>query len=216
MPYLNTFNIIRVLVSIVVLLIAHQLIKKSKIRKKKRAFVFAILLHLILLTVESAFPTENLFINFKTPEQALHYIEAADVQGVVYGDSTCMVVYIDRTSSYGYQIIPKHNDSYKIPGAFSQKEILNQFNEEGTFDNGNFDIVHYKNTTDYYLFGVITSKAPQQKITGPDGESFEMLVFPWDEMDATNVIFYGTLDPQIVKAGEIELNINGNIVTLSP
>lgn len=205
------FNRIRIVVFFLALGITYLITKRSKIQHKKRVFCFAVILYIVFLSLVSMFPLENLFINFKTLEQAFHYMETGKAYDVVYGDSSCMVAYTKSDSEYGYLIIPKHNDTYKLPRQFSSKEILYQVSQDGYFE-----IVQFEDSSDYYLYGSIVSEATQQKITGPDGKSFETYERPVPNTGRESVLLYGTLDPQIVESGEIELDINGNIVTLSP
>ena len=63
---------------LIVMLICMVKTKRNGMKKKIRALIFVVFLFIlfVFMPYSTEAPIENLFITFKTPEQAIHYINA--------------------------------------------------------------------------------------------------------------------------------------------
>lgn len=112
--------------------------------------VFAVFLCMILISVSGMFPVENLFINFKTPESVFEYASYGEINDIVYGNNSCMVVCSKGGNNIGQYIIPKKEEVYKISGYFDTKKAFHKFDK-----SGNFDVYNLSGTSDYYVIGIM-------------------------------------------------------------
>ncbi len=120
------------------------------IRRKKRVSIVFAVLFAATISVFSMFPVENLFINFKSPEKVFNYINTGEINEIIYGQDSCLIVYSKGNNTGGYYIIPKTATGYKIPNYFTIKKISHKFDESGLFD-----VYNVKGTQDFYVFGTV-------------------------------------------------------------
>ena len=147
------FNVIRIVIWLVISVFTVTIIRKSKIVRKKFIAILTIFLCMLLVSVSAMFPVENLFINFKSPERVFHYAESGNIDEIIYGKDSCMVIYSKANSTVGTYIIPKVAKGYNIPSYFATENVFHQFDEKGIFD-----VYHVKGTHDCYIFATVHLK----------------------------------------------------------
>ena len=101
-----------------------------------------------------ALPVENLFIEFKSPQQVMNYAYPTEknIVDVAYGKNSCMVISEISKGGYTSEYLKTDNNSFKIPFIFD-------CTTESQYSDGyaNFSITHLNNSSDYYLFGTYIS-----------------------------------------------------------
>ena len=116
----NMFSIIRVIFFIIIFLIGIFILKKLSLIHKKKFRVVLIVICVILTTILSLFPIENVFVTFSTPEAAYKYFNSCPAILTVNGEKTDLVIG-EKDSAYVYRIIPKSNKGWKIGNSLDTK-----------------------------------------------------------------------------------------------
>jgi len=143
----------------------YQIIKKSKIIKKRRVAILSFVLCLLLCSLTGYLPVENLFISFKTPESVLWYFNDSKVDDVVHGNDSSMVILSNkRNSSTGHLIVPRSPKGYKIPSIHSTRRILRKSSYIARFD-----VYSVIGTDDYYIIGHLFSEEDEVTISDTNG-----------------------------------------------
>ena len=101
---------------------------------KRRTAVLMVIVCTGMVVISGIFPTENLFIKFRSPYDVFHYVMSGDVKGLLNGKNSCAVIYSDGKYDGGNLIIPKVEDGYQIPNYFMSKRVSHRFDRNGTFD----------------------------------------------------------------------------------
>ena len=171
------FNAIRIVLWVVVSAFAVFKIRTSKIARKKLSIILIIALCMVLISASAMFPVENLFINFKSPENVFNYTSFGKIDEIIYGRESCMVIYSKGNSTGGHYIIPKAEKGYKIPNYFVTKKVSHKFDKDGLFD-----VYSVKGTQDYYVFGTVCLKENDNAIDIFDSE---------DEKIESNIVRVG-------------------------
>ena len=120
---------------LIVMLICMVKTKRNGMKKKIRALIFVVFLFIlfVFMPYSTEAPIENLFITFKTPEQAIHYINAPfsndKIEDIIVGQDTCMAVFESGQDEELYagrdMWLRKGEKGYKlISAAGVQKAIL--------------------------------------------------------------------------------------------
>lgn len=174
------FNLTRIILWIAALVGTFFIIKKSEFVRKKLAFMLFIILWTLIISASAAFPPENLFISFKSPESVFHYTCSSDINEIVYGQDSCLIVYTRGNSTSGQYIIPKTAKGYKIPNFFTVQKKSHQFDEYGLFD-----VYHVEGTQDYYVFGTVRLREENNEIQlyNEAGEKVESKLFRIENSD---------------------------------
>ena len=89
--------------------------KKSRIGRKKLASFLAVVLFAAVISLSAMFPVENLFVNFESPERVFHYTTSGEIDEIIYGQDSCLVVYAKENNTCGHYMIPRMAKGYKIP-----------------------------------------------------------------------------------------------------
>lgn len=154
------YGLTRIIFWIAVLLI---LIKNLKKRQaKKRDFYILIIAVLILCQLSFGVPIENLILDFKTPEQVFNFTAMGEIEDIIYGKDTCMVIYKTGKTSHELTLILRTEKGYKIGGSLKvHKQYL--------VDNISVKIFNARNTTDYYI--VIFFVAKEDSINIEDNKN---------------------------------------------
>ncbi|MEI3124243.1 MAG: hypothetical protein V8S81_10905 [Oscillospiraceae bacterium] len=106
-------------------------IGRSRIRRRRIAVVPGAALCLLAVTVCAMFPAENLVTPFRSPEDALSYMESGEVLDVLEGDASCAVIYADGRHMAGNPIAAKAADGYHSPVTFSARRIFHRSDRGG-------------------------------------------------------------------------------------
>lgn len=164
-------------------------IRKTKIVRKKLASVLACVLSLILVTVSSMYPVENLFVRFKSPESVFNYANFGKIKDVVYGKESCMIIFTNRDGVGQHYIMPKVENGYKIPNQFASKKIFNRFDS-----SGNFDVYHVSGTQDYYIVGKTLSNSAEQKIVDCYNRPVKNISYSMGKTETKKVVVYSYIE----------------------
>lgn len=140
------FTIIRIILLVIVSVCSVWIIKKSKCKFKKVFSTLTVVFCIILVSISSMFPVENLFLSYQSPEKVFNYVESGQIYKIIDGRESSLVIYYTGNSTYGFYIIPKTSDGYKIPNYFTQKKVSHKFDEQGAFD-----VYNVQGTQDYYV-----------------------------------------------------------------
>lgn len=140
------FTIIRIILLVIVSVCSVWIIKKSKCKFKKVFSTLTVVFCIILVSISSMFPVENLFLSYQSPEKVFNYVKSGQIYKIIDGRESSLVIYYTGNSTYGFYIIPKTSDGYKIPNYFTQKKVSHKFDEQGAFD-----VYNVQGTQDYYV-----------------------------------------------------------------
>ena len=140
------FTIIRIILLVIVSVCSVWIIKKSKCKFKKVFSTLTVVFYIILVSISSMFPVENLFLSYQSPEKVFNYVKSGQIYKIIDGRESSLVIYYTGNSTYGFYIIPKTSDGYKIPNYFTQKKVSHKFDEQGAFD-----VYNVQGTQDYYV-----------------------------------------------------------------
>lgn len=157
------FSIIRIVIFLIYLIF----VLKNNITKaisKKSISIISVLFLVILFLL----PVENIFMNFKTPENVFNYTHIGQIEKIVYGNESCMVYYSKGKASYSYIFIKKNGEKYKIANTFNSKKVSKKIDE-----NGVFEIYKVIGTNDYYFLGTINPQAMVIEIYNDSDEKIE-------------------------------------------
>lgn len=141
------FLLIRIALWVILSYIVVRIIYTSNIVRKKASVILAVVFSLLITTVSSMFPFENLFVHNKSPESIFNYANPGKIDKVLYGDDSCMVIYSKYNGVISQYIIPKTDNGYIFPTYFTANHVLHKFDK-----NGLIDVYNAKNTQDYYVF----------------------------------------------------------------
>lgn len=133
------YDFIRLVISIIILITAYFVFKtiRKKFPKKKiinnkksrrlitgtkekivrKHFAAKILLVLFFYSFIAfilwCIPFENLFINFSSPEDVFKYTKQGEIERIIYGENSCMIIY-NNDNSQQTLFVRKDGDGYKI------------------------------------------------------------------------------------------------------
>ncbi|MFR8011644.1 MAG: hypothetical protein ACLU8W_07800 [Clostridia bacterium] len=147
------FTILRAILWLILSTCIVLIIRKSKYRRKKLLSIASVVLCAVLVSVSGMFPVENLFITYQSPERAFHYFQSEKIKEIIDGQESCLVIYNDGNSTYGYNIIPKTERGYKIPSYFEMEKVSHKFDKQAALD-----IYNAQGTQDYYVVGTVHQK----------------------------------------------------------
>jgi len=150
--------IVRIVLLLLFLAVAWLLFKRRKMFKKKIVVVLAILFLVGLWWALAIFPIENFFITFKSPQSAFYYTQMGQIEGILYGNDSCMII-----TKGSYSFVLKSAYGYKITNPFSVRHISHFFARD-------FDVYNISGTNDYYVVGSAISKDDSVNIYNNSGE----------------------------------------------
>ncbi|MCH5298016.1 MAG: hypothetical protein J1E85_10165 [Ruminococcus sp.] len=143
------YSIIRFIIVILLFFVLFFIIYKIKPKTIK----LFILLDFILVSLIGIFlywyPIENMFINFSSPQDVFTYTNTGEINDIIYGDNSCMIVYSDN-SGLQTSFFKIDNDSYKIItfAQYNSQKFLSK-------DNTSAEFITLKGINDCYCFGSI-------------------------------------------------------------
>ena len=137
--------------------------KRKGMKKTIRGLIFGVFLLILFVFIPYSLdvPIENLFITFKTPEQAIYYINEPfsndKIEDMIAGQDTCMAVFKSGKDEELYSgrdmWLRKSENGYKLIGAMGvQKAILSNDIRDEDLDIF-FYVDHIKGTKDTYFTG---------------------------------------------------------------
>lgn len=158
----------------VLLLLVVQIILKflfkdwKKWRKASLGLCIAAALTLFLFNL----PIENLILSFEKPEEAFHYTNSAEIDNVLCGKESAMILYSQKNGPASQMILPMKNGRYKLPNSFGLKRATSSF-----LKNGSVFVFWARGTKDYYVIGdIVTNSDVAPSVTDNAGSQFEVQV----------------------------------------
>lgn len=141
----NMFSTIRYvffLVLFIGLFVGYLLKRKSNQSITVKKLVLFIVAFVLVTTVSNLIPVENAFITFSSPEEAYNYFDSADVEIVVEGEKSALII----ADGNIHKIVPKSAGGWKIGmGLDSKKEKEKIYNGYWIF------VFNYKKTDEKYI-----------------------------------------------------------------
>lgn len=183
------FIIPRIVIWLVASVIVVLIIRATNIVRKGLVGFLSVALCLILVSASAVYPVENLFVGFKSPESVFNYTNFGEVNDIVYGKESCMVIYTDRNSSGGHYIIPRSEKGYKIPSFFASKKVSNKFDKEG-----NFDVYNVSGTNDYYVVGIILADTVEPEIIDSENRPVKYITIDMGDTETKTVVIYSYVE----------------------
>lgn len=192
---------IRMIIEIIIFIVMMGMsikIRQNKIKRTRKITlirIFGTIMFLVIVPYVGAFPVENLFITFKSPEQALAYevwpMSKIKVDKIIEGEESCLV--IEKKEKHGNiryetEYFKKVPDGYKFPGNHDVKAK----NITGT----SLIVEYVKGTKDYYLSGVKMTECADDIVDIKDnlGTSFIQTsekVGHYKDIEAYDQAYYG-------------------------
>ncbi len=164
------YGIIRLIIGCIFLGCAIFALKRSKSTRKRGIYTVSVFSSVLLITVLSFLPFENLFVTFDSPAAAYKYyiLGASDPELILEGDSCDFVV--DREDGVeSYFVIPKTEDGWKVGIGVNLKLIDDKF-----CDGISVSVFRYKNTEDYFIT-VCDISGGESIISDGENSEFQML-----------------------------------------
>lgn len=183
------FNLSRIVLLIGVSLLIVFKIRSSKIVRKKGVTFLSVILCLGLIFISGIYPIENLFMHFQSAESVFHYAYFGEIEDVLDGKASCIVIYSDHNQGNGHYIIPKTEEGYEIPNSFTAKKISDKFDR-----NGSFEVYQVKGTQDYYVVGSVLSNASSFNITDSRGQNVPAIVTEMGDTGTKTVLLYAYVE----------------------
>lgn len=124
---------------------------------------------LLVILVLSIVPVENKIIIFDSPEKVFYYTCVGEIEDIIYGDQSCMVIYSTQ-NSYSYKIIPRTEKGYQIGNVFSNRRVYRGLNQ-----GNSADILQLQGTDDYYLWATFLSLNSDITVSDSIHSSFQYI-----------------------------------------
>lgn len=153
------FYLWRILLGGILSAVSIKEILKSNIVHKKLFYISTVSACVLVMTITAMFPVENLFVRFNTPEAAFRYASVGNIEEVLHGQSSSLVIYKTDKHTYSRTVILKSSNSYKLPTYFTLKRISQKFNAYGVFST-----YHVYGTQDYYILATIPHRNDNETI----------------------------------------------------
>jgi len=122
-------------------------IKKSSIINKRKFCIISLIIFIIILTISTLFPIENIFLTFKTPGSAYNYRYSGKVELILNGKQSSFI--IGKKNNYDdgtMDIIPKIKNGWKLSYSYKVKMIKKTY-----FDGIVISIYKNEDYNDYYI-----------------------------------------------------------------
>ena len=150
MELLSRLNFTAVFLNMLLVVLIAVIWKKT--RNKKLSIGIPILICFTLAMVTGfIYPLENLFVRFKSPESVFNYSTTGDIDMVVEGSESCMIVYSQAEEMRHLNVIfPRRTNGYIIP-TLSAREYSSCYHEESDGIYTWYQVYSLRNISDYYI-----------------------------------------------------------------
>lgn len=158
----------------VLLFLVVQIIFKLVFRdwKKRKIVFFGLCIAAVITLFLFSLPVENMLLSFDKPKEAFRYISFSEIDDVLYGKESAMILYSRKNGPASQMILPMKNGKYKLPDSFDLKCVDSSFLKEGSVF-----IFWAKGTKDYYVIGdIATNSDTVPVVTDNAGSQFEVQV----------------------------------------
>ena len=199
------YGIIRMLISVGAVIAVGILLRKSRIKNKRRAYIISFCLAMVLWVGLEFVPFENLFVTFDSPEASYKYQYMSKLKDpiIISGDHSDMLIQRSGSES-NFSLIPKTEKGWKLGRPLEMKWTVY------TYDNGvTVDLFRYRDTDDYYVI-IYKADGAEIELSADDVEfssSKRDMAYPETEYNNyyahVNELGYITVDDMRIKLGEI-------------
>lgn len=196
------FGIFRLVFCILIFVVCVFLIRRSHLAHKRRWSVAALIAAMILTTISGLIPIENALVTFSSPQAAYQYRNGGQIELVVEGAETDLVV---GTKGDGdvYEIIPKSNGGWKLGMGFNTKSIA-----QSRSDSIAIDVYQYKDSDDYYITVLDINGGPLV-IADSQGTQFQCLERPNSALNTTFYTYFAYINGY---DAQYRLTVNGKTI----
>ena len=184
------FYTIRLALWIAVACLLIVLIRRSDLKRKRAAYILAVFMAAVLTSISVIFPVENLFVHFDSAERVFSYVGKGDVQAILNGNDSCMVVYSQQGKLDGQLLLPKEGNRYLVPSPSTTMKVSSSNTNQSAF----YDVYSVRGTEDYYVFGYFISDSPAIDITDSEGKQLQTTVYPSASPELRYVTFFGVIE----------------------
>ena len=203
------YGFIRVIIGSAFLVCSILLLRRSRLINKRKLYITLVLLSVVLTTILSFLPFENLFITFESPKAAYEYYSFSNcnIEVLVEGDN-CDFIVNRKGGKEGVSnlILPKTSDGWKIGLGTDNKRIYSEF-----YDGILVTVFRYKNTDDYFI-AVRDQKGDESTISDDYNTEFCSVKETSEYTGQTVVTYYGHITDL---APEYSVTVRGNRIVLS-
>lgn len=142
------FIIVRIIICCVFFLIPLTLMRLFGILHRNRTFFISIMLSIVVLSISSVVPFENLLFTFNTPEEVYLYshIGKHNIVLIVEGNNSALVIDQKNNKDYLFYMVPKDDQGWKIGIGTDMKYVSNQIIGELAIN-----VYQFKCSDDYYI-----------------------------------------------------------------
>lgn len=122
------------------------LLIRKKMKKKFLVSAFSVLWGVLIIFLTSAFPVENAFVTFDSPEEAVRYVSRGTLDEIIYGEDSCLGFSSIREGESEIAYVKKAENGYKLCGLLSVNKISHVKNDKIILN-----VYNVRNTSDYYI-----------------------------------------------------------------
>lgn len=119
---------------------------RKKMKKKFLVSAFSVLWGVLIVFLTSAFPVENAFVTFDSPEEAVRYVSRGTLDEIIYGEDSCLGFSSIREGESEIAYVKKAENGYKLCGLLSVNKISHVKNDKIILN-----VYNVRNTSDYYI-----------------------------------------------------------------
>lgn len=183
-------------------------LRKSKVRRKKLLFLSCALAALLLQTVLSIFPFENLFYTFPSPQAAYNYAHMTRVEpDLIVEGCECDLIVVQDENGTDMEFIPKTSKGWKIGTGFDSSS------KEPIYIDGVLVIVYQFRKTEDFFITVEDMGGGPARVSDIYGTSFVPLEKNyWTPFRRDPLIEYYARIPSGIS--QYSLTVNGQVVTI--
>ena len=141
------FGIVRLIIGLAFFACAIVIILRSRSERKRRMCITSLVVTVVLITILSFLPFENLFHAFSSAEDAYNYVDFGNgkVALVIEGDESDFVVG-EKNDAYSYLIIPKTSEGWKVGLGVQTVRVIQK-----TIDEISICLYRFEKSDDYFV-----------------------------------------------------------------
>ena len=166
------FTLIRIASALLLFVLCYFLLKALNVKGKKTILV-SLMSSVLFVGIMACFPPENLLVRFDTPESAFRYTNTEEIAVVLYGKSSCDIIYKKSDNTYSDRIILQKGDSFQLPTILTEELVSRKVRVSRS---GSFDVYRVNGTQDYYVFATlpdIVADHSELYVIHRSGQSFQ-------------------------------------------
>ena len=179
------------------------LILKVKYKWKDKTTLCAIFITILVCSIFTAFPIENVVYKYESPEEVSFYLGNGKPIAFCEGNQSVLVVYKDDESTHGYFYTAKKGDGYVLPNSFNSESIVKK-----VVNDSIIIIDRVKSTNDYYIHVLFNIDVGADFVLN-DNKNSEFNIYDEKIVSEERVV---NCIACIEYSKDYTLNINGTIV----